>query len=316
MGFARILKDCAGKPSGYRECDGEVAYLPQQQSYEHIFRKVKIDPATMEVLNHDFIKDRQRVYRKGVLLRGIAPEGFRILNPAYLGNHQVIYTPYGDAKVAHPETFEVLDSGMGQFGPEGYGRDREFVYFFTCSTDTPYAVRLRACKNPGAFTLLPDGYAKDDRHVYHAQTVVKKADVQSFAVLGDGYARDDRHIFWREQSLSCRAQAFQVWGDGYAGDGRLAFYRGELLDADGAAFTPLGDAYASDGTRVFGEGRPLDAAPQTFVLLGNGYAGDGERIFWGSRLLDADQASFRVLDGGYAEDRDRWFFRGLPSERR
>ena len=28
MGFARILKDCAGKPSGYRECDGEVAYLP------------------------------------------------------------------------------------------------------------------------------------------------------------------------------------------------------------------------------------------------------------------------------------------------
>ena len=78
MGFARILKDCAGKPSGYRECDGEVAYLPQQQSYEHIFRKVKIDPDTMEVLNHDFIKDRQRVYRRGVLLRGIAPEGFRI----------------------------------------------------------------------------------------------------------------------------------------------------------------------------------------------------------------------------------------------
>ncbi len=315
MGFARILKDGTGKPSGYRECDGEVAYLPQQQSYEHIFRKVKVDLDTVEVLNHDFLKDRQRVYRRGVLLRGITPEGFRVLNPAYLGNHQVIYTPYGDARIAHPETFEVLDDGIGQFGPEGYGRDVEFVYFFTCSTDTTYAVRLRACKNPGAFMLLPDGYAKDDRHVYHAQVVVKKADVKSFAVLGDGYARDDRHIFWREQCLPCRAQAFQIWGDGYAGDGRQAFYNGALLDADGAAFTPLGDSYAGDGARIFGQGRLLDAAPQSFTLLGDGYAGDGQTVFWGSRPLDADWASFKVLGGGYAADRDHYFFQGLPKDK-
>ena len=69
MGYARILKDSSGKPSGYRECDGEVAFMPEQQSYENIFRRVKIDIDTMEILNHDFIKDKQRVYRKGMLLR-------------------------------------------------------------------------------------------------------------------------------------------------------------------------------------------------------------------------------------------------------
>ncbi len=135
MGYARILKDSSGKPSGYRECDGEVAFMPEQQSYENIFRRVKIDIDTMEILNHDFIKDKQRVYRKGMLLSGITPEGFHIFNPAYIGNHQVIYTPYGNAKIARPETFETLDNGIGVHGPEGYGRDAEFVYFFTYSTE-------------------------------------------------------------------------------------------------------------------------------------------------------------------------------------
>ena len=48
MGFARVLKDNAGKLSGYRECDGEVAYMPKQESHENIFRKVKIDVDTTE----------------------------------------------------------------------------------------------------------------------------------------------------------------------------------------------------------------------------------------------------------------------------
>ena len=48
MGYARILKDNTGKPSGYRECDGEVAFMPEQQSYENIFRRIKIDVDTMD----------------------------------------------------------------------------------------------------------------------------------------------------------------------------------------------------------------------------------------------------------------------------
>ena len=197
MGYARILKDNNGKPSGYRECDGEVAFMPEQQSYENIFRRVKIDIDTMEILNHDFIKDKERVYRKGILLRGITPEGFRIYNGVYIGNHQVIYTPYGDAKIAHPASFEALDNGIScdkQF-PYSYGRDEEFVYFFTGSTDTKHAVRLKACKNPKTFSVLSDKYAKDERHVYYENWVLKQANPDTFTVLKNHYARDDKHVY-------------------------------------------------------------------------------------------------------------------------
>ena len=274
MGYARILKDSSGKPSGYRECDGEVAFMPEQQSYENIFRRVKIDIDTMEILNHDFIKDKQRVYRKGMLLSGITPEGFHIFNPAYIGNHQVIYTPYGNAKIARPETFETLDNGIGVHGPEGYGRDAEFVYFFTYSTETRHAVRLKTCKNPAAFTVLSDGYTKDDERVYFWQVTVKRAISQSFAVLSDGYSRDDKHIFWRDQLLKTNVQNFLI----------------------------LGDGYASDGVRIFGRGKQLDTTPETFTLLSDGYARDDKQIFWGDRSLNVDYASFKVLEDGHAED--------------
>ena len=72
MGFARVLKDGNGDPSGYRKYDGEVAYMPKQQSNENIFNLVKnIDIDTMEIVNHDFIKDCKHVYRRGKLLQDL-----------------------------------------------------------------------------------------------------------------------------------------------------------------------------------------------------------------------------------------------------
>ena len=171
--------------------------MPQRQSYDREFRLVKIDTATMEVLGHDFIKDSRRVYRQGKLLRGVTPLGFRVLNGVYTGGPGGIWTPYGDAKVAHPASFEALDDGG--IPPEAhfhqsYGRDEEFVYFFDAFTSTRHAVRLRSCKDPKAFVVLSDSYAKDDRFVYCCGGKLK-ADPKTFQVLSDGYARDCRRLF-------------------------------------------------------------------------------------------------------------------------
>lgn len=230
MGYARILKDNNGKPSGYRECDGEVAFMPEQQSYENIFRRVKIDIDTMEILNHDYIKDKQHVYRRGVLLRGITPEGFHVYNGVYTGNHQVIYTPYGDAKIAHPASFEALDDGIsyGKQFPYSYGRDEEFVYFFTSSTDTKHAVRLKACHDPQAFSVLSEKFAKDDKHVYREEQILKKADPATFEVLKDHYARDDRHVFFVNRIIEADVTTFIVLEDGYAKDDSHLFYLGNI----------------------------------------------------------------------------------------
>ena len=230
MGYARILKDNNGKPSGYRECDGEVAFMPEQQSYENIFRRVKIDIDTMEILNHDFIKDKQRVYRKGVLLRGITPEGFHVYNGIFVGNHQVIYTPYGDAKIAHPASFEALDDGIscGKQFPYSYGKDEEFVYFFTGSTDTKHAVRLKACHNPQTFSVLSEKFAKDDKHVYREEQILKKANPATFEVLKDYYARDDKYVYFGNRIIEADVTTFIVLKDGYAKDSSHLFYLGNI----------------------------------------------------------------------------------------
>lgn len=227
MGYARVLRDSNGKMSGYRECDGQVAFMPEQQSYENIFRRVKVDIGTMEVLNHDFIKDKQRVYRKGVLLRGITPDDFHIYNAVYIGNHQVIYTPYGDAKIAHPATFEALDDWeQDSVFPYSYGRDEEFVYFFTGSTDTRHAVKLKACQNPDTFCILSNKYAKDNKYVYYEHTLLKKANPETFVVLDALYARDDKHVYWGNRMFEADAKTFIVLGNGYAKDCKHLFLRG------------------------------------------------------------------------------------------
>ena len=232
MGYARILKDNNGKPSGYRECDGEVAFMPQQQSYENIFRRVKIDLDTMEILNHDFIKDKERVYRRGVLLRGIAPADFHVYNGVYIGNHQVIYTPYGDAKIAHPASFEALDDGMphGKIFPYSYGRDEEFVYFFTGSTDTKHAIRLKACHDPKTFSVLSGQFAKDDKHVYAQDQILKKADPATFEVLKHGYARDDKHVYFVNRMIEADGKTFTVLEDRYAKDRLHLFCLGNIVN--------------------------------------------------------------------------------------
>lgn len=261
MGYARVLRDKDGKPSGYRECDGEVAFMPEQQSYERIFRRIKIDLNTMEVLNSDFIKDKQSVYRRGILLRGIKPENFRVLNAVFTGNEQVVYTPFGNAKIAHPSSFEVLDVGMsdGRYSPHSYGRDEEFAYFYTSSTDTPYAIKVKACKDPKEFSVLSRGYAKDDRHVYLDGVVLKGADPAAFTILEDGYARDDKHVYRVHLPLKkAKPATFVVLGDGYSRDDKHVYLWDRLTEADAGTIEVLERGYARDGNHLYYNGNIVE----------------------------------------------------------
>lgn len=81
-------------------------------------------------------------------MRGITPDDFHKYNAFYIGNHQVIFTPNGDAKIAHPSSFEALDDGLPhvEYFPYSYGRDAEYAYFFTGSTETRHAVKLKGSK--------------------------------------------------------------------------------------------------------------------------------------------------------------------------
>ena len=234
MGYAVFIKDNFGQNSGYRQVDNEVAWFPKQQSYENIFRKVKIDANTMEVMNGEFIKDKDKVYRQGRLLKEIIPDDFRSFNRIYIGNHQIIYTTYDDAKIEHPETFEALDDGDFNFSNtyrESYGRDEEFAYFFTEATETAKAVRIKACHNPKAFEVLKNGYAKDDKNVYWEGVKLKKANPDTFVVLDFGYGKDNKYVYIGDRLINeADSATFKVMSEDCAVDCRNYYKDGFVTE--------------------------------------------------------------------------------------
>ena len=84
-----------------------------------------------------------------------------------------------------------------------YGRDEEFVYYFTEITQTRKAVRLKACHDPKTFEVLHMGYmtalARDDKHVYCYDHTVKKADPKTARHIGEHYWCDKRYVFFNER---------------------------------------------------------------------------------------------------------------------
>ena len=87
--YAYFLKDVYGINSYYRRYRDEVAYMPPKRcpSDNDVFRRTKIDVNSMEVLDSEFIKDNDKVYRMGYLLKGIDPSDFHTFNCIYTGNH-------------------------------------------------------------------------------------------------------------------------------------------------------------------------------------------------------------------------------------
>ena len=48
---------------------------------------------------------------------------------------------------------------------------------------------------------------------------------QAFTLLSDGYACDDKHVFWRNRLLNVDRNSFKVLEDGYAEDKYHYIYR-------------------------------------------------------------------------------------------
>lgn len=113
MGYARIWKDRNGKPSGYRECDGEVAFMPKQQSYENIFRRVKIDTDTFCVLSNKYAKDDKHVYYECAVLKKAKPETFVVLDSFYARDDRHVYCGNRIFE-ADAKTFAVLQDGYAK----------------------------------------------------------------------------------------------------------------------------------------------------------------------------------------------------------
>ena len=145
---------------------------------------------------------------------------------------KITLTSYGDAKVEEPDSFETLDAADNYHLRQpsggyraGFARDRRFVYFFDESTSTKHAVRLKACKNPGAFVgpqrrirarrserllreqshqgrrsetwrLLSRSFSRDVKRAYYGVEPLAEVDLASFDVVEDPRGDEPFESLW------------------------------------------------------------------------------------------------------------------------
>ena len=234
----------------FKEPDGIYFYYDGGNSCDRILRKLPLDSSKIQIINIWFAKDDKNVYRAGRLLKDIDPTDFHAFNHVYCGNHQIIYT-YGDAKVAHHETFQVIDDGdfkhifRGQKSGyrESYAVDNEFAYYFQGSTQGCKANRIKSCHNPSSLRRLEYGYAADDENAYFEGRRIHKAKGKTFRAINEYYSTDGKHIFYYTNVVEgADVSTFKVYSgewrkdigllnwDGFAADCNHYYENGCIVD--------------------------------------------------------------------------------------
>ncbi len=186
--------------------------------------------------------------------------------------------------------------------------------------------RLRGV-DPANFEILEgtEFIARDASRVFHAWSVLKDVDRDTFEPLADGYYRDKRLAYFEfETSLKPlkgrTVEGFSVLGAGYARDVSFGYYYGTPLRSCAA---PLrlealgGDGpFARDRDHIFYDGAALQGAdPGSWRSLTRGFSRDAARIFFGSKpLRRVEIASWERLEHPYSRDAKRVFVMNFQLE--
>lgn len=171
----------------------------------------------------------------------------------------------------------------------------------------------------------------EDACVWHQGRKLRKADVDSFEIREDDaqvfIARDKDNIFhaWSLQKTIDR-DTFKDAGNGYWLDCHFAYYEHEtsikpLKGEDAKHFKFIGGPYARDSKFAYYAGRVLKTceAPLNLQLMLDDncwYAGDGSQVYFdGAVIKGADFQTWKKLDGGFSCDSKNVYFasKKLPS---
>jgi hypothetical protein len=228
------------------------------------------DGRGFESLSEHYAKDRERVYycdayregqdyfssqRTRIKVLEADPKSFRFLADGYARDAKNVFFEGRSFPVKDVNSFELLKDGFardhltgyyhqtpipgsdgGSFAVLGnhYSRDRTHVFYSSFDLNHSPVV-IRSARLEGAlvdsFTVLEDGYAKDDKRSYHAGKPL--ANAVTFEVLSLRYAKTNRQVFYEGKPIP---------------------------GADAASFVmlqPIGEADAKDSRARYSQGRKV-----------------------------------------------------------
>lgn len=219
------------------------------------------DPATLEIIDGYFLKDKYQVYHGKVPVKGSDPGSFQILNENYARDTNQVYFynfPNEGGVIVLPaesRSFSLLEYP--------YSKDASFVFYVNA-------------KMPGvesaSFSILGNNYSKDKSSVFFENKKIKGADAGSFTVL-PGYenttqvlyfARDNSHIFWEDKIIAGADPAtFKAIDFGYGTDKNHVYYRTAVVKgADPQSFKTyphgVGNADSEDKNSRYSEGKKAE----------------------------------------------------------
>jgi len=182
----------------------------------------------------------------------IDSESFKTLNYYYSKDKNHVYYIHGNYQVLEnldPNSFEVVN--------QDFTKDKNGVYYIWEGETLNISV---LDSNPIFFEINPDGFAKDDKHVFvHPKfkdsqlvCVVEGADPATFHAIGGGWQKDKSHIFyWDNMEERVDFASFEVLPDNvfcYDNNGVYYCRGGSLLELPGAdrnSITVLGGSNSS-----------------------------------------------------------------------
>ncbi len=175
-----------------------------------------------------------------------------------------------------------------------------------------------------------DMFAKDEKHVFYRDEIIKMADLKSFEVLKYGYSKDEANVFYLDSFIpKVDAESFFVIENNrkqpYAADkyGLIVRYKRIGGEIDAYSFELLPEPYSRDKNHVYysDEFHVLKGAdPATFtcpefesIVNYQYYAYDRNNAYFYERkevkvIENFDYKTFKVLGSQYAKDKNHAYF--------
>ena len=220
-----IIKINQERDSNYVKHNNKVYFIsPFVRCHGRRYKILNADISTAIALDNNYLIDKERVFKDGVMQKGVDPNGFRVYNLIFAGNKENVFSSYGNAKINNPAKFEVLDDGnkyaLRKENEDsyhaGYARDDRYVYFFCESTGSSHATVIKSCKNPDEFISLDYGYGKDGSNVYLEGKKVKGANPKNWTMLNRLFSKDEKNIYYLNDKVEgAVVNSFRVIEDAF-----------------------------------------------------------------------------------------------------
>ncbi|MEA2042212.1 MAG: DKNYY domain-containing protein [Bacteroidota bacterium] len=253
------------------------------------------------------------------------------LNKHYMvENNRVYFTDINTSnpekfllKKANPTNFKILTHSKNRGRKDGscYACDKLLVY---------YKNKIIAGANPATFSILTDGYSKDQKSVFFMTRFLKNANPKYFKTLGNYYAKDNQRIWFCDKELasSVNPENFEIIDGYFSKDSTLLFLNNEnklipIKGIDPLHFTKCNSKKnvtdskfliyhskdnviildRSKNTNQKGFIQKITADIKSFEIINEFYFKDSLSVFYKAvKINSANPDSFMVPENKYAKD--------------